>query len=82
MHGIVKAFGVILFVIGVIASLLSTRIGNRWLPLLTIGLPLVGTGAILFCFGTIVEHLAAIRKDQKRAADAIKAIWQRRQLSP
>jgi Na+/melibiose symporter-like transporter len=79
MHGIVQAFGIILFLIGVFASMTAADSAGGWFAIITLGLPLIGTGALLFSFGTMVEHLAAIRRDQKRAADAMEAIWQRRQ---
>lgn len=72
MHNFIKAVGGILAAIGlVIAGMaLSTQAGGFGqagkVYALAIGFSIMVPGAILYCFGAIVEHLAAIRKNGEK----------------
>jgi hypothetical protein len=70
MHGFLKAIGGIVAVIGIVAGAgIAISAQNNTSAQLTgimIGAGLALPGAMLYCFGAIVEHLIAIRKNTER----------------
>jgi NAD/NADP transhydrogenase beta subunit len=69
MHLIVKLFGLIQVLVGVVVAvfaivLLQSPAGltAAGLTFLLFGTGLIITGALFWCFGAIVEHLVAIRR--------------------
>lgn len=76
MHIIVQAFGALAVIVGaVIAFIGFSQEAPGTMILWSVALPMVLSGALLFCFGTMTAHLAAIRKDQRRTADTIEAMF-------
>ncbi len=70
MHGFLKAIGGIVEVIGIVAGAgIAISAQNNTSVQLTgimIGAGLALPGAMLYCFGAIVENLIAIRKNTER----------------
>lgn len=65
MGGLVAAMGALFFVMLVVVSLQGRDAGSMLFAAL-IGGGLILSGAILCCFGAIVEHLIAIRANTER----------------
>ncbi|MBN7756109.1 hypothetical protein JYP46_04680 [Nitratireductor aquimarinus] len=65
MHGIVKFAGGLTVLVGLAALVFGIMVvadaGPGSVMVLGFGLSVILSGAVLYCFGAIVEHLAAIR---------------------
>ncbi len=78
MHTIVKIAGGLTAFVGLVicffgfrmAADSSSGLGGLWV--IGIGLSTILSGAILYCFGAIVDHLAAIRDYQRRQVDIVE----------
>jgi hypothetical protein len=81
MHDIVKGIGVLAVGLGVVVIVAGLAIAGgkqmyAFLGFLWIGLPLILFGAMLYCFGAIVEHLIAIRKAAERQVEIFDKLGQ------
>lgn len=72
MHQIIKAVGIAAIAAGLVILLVGFGILSSGEPSFTpmgvlgISLPAMLSGAVLYCFGAIVEHLIAIRAATER----------------
>lgn len=76
MQTILKVVGTLTIIAGVLVAVIGVASGGAAGGLalaLTVGLPLLVTGALFHCFGVIVDHLEAIRKYQKRQTEILEA---------
>jgi hypothetical protein len=82
MHKFIQAIG------GVIASLglfvagygvnRTSGFGGAAVPFVIVGLSMMLSGAILYCFGSIVEHLKAIRRSTERQLEIFDRLGKNR----
>ncbi|MBX3580036.1 MAG: hypothetical protein KF723_22760 [Rhizobiaceae bacterium] len=78
MHNVVKACGVFLVAFGIIGIVLVFEayryIGVAAIPVYAPAIGLVVAGALLYCFGAIVEHLIAIRASSASQVALLEAM--------
>lgn len=77
MHGFLKVVGIVIAAIGVLAgAAFFLQSGSNGLPLygLLIGASLALPGAMLYCFGAIVEHLIDIRWTARQQLAALEKL--------
>lgn len=83
MHKIVMVMGCIAAAMGLIFFILvmlqasQSQDRTGFLPAITIGGGLVVSGAVLYCFGAIVEHLIAIRAAAERQVEIFDKLGKR-----
>lgn len=66
MHGLFKIVGSIPAFIGAFVAVYGLLFIGHGPELLIGGIALIVSGAMMYCFGSIVKHLAAIRELQER----------------
>lgn len=68
MHQIIQAFGGIIAVIGLVVAgwAYNNSFNGSGFPLVASGLSILLGGAVLYCFGAMVDHLRAIRRNTER----------------
>ena len=88
MHEFIKVVGIIIAVIGAIIAGLSVATLSSSGPALAkaasiygiiVGAGVALPGAMLFCFGAIVEHLIALRSISQRQVQIFEEMVKRRQ---
>ena len=84
MHKIVMWLGVCTAALGLFFFLMIVFVGNNQgsvalLSALSIGGGLVLSGALLYCFGAIVEHLIAIRENTARQLVIFESLGKKRE---
>lgn len=70
MHKFIQMFGVVIAAIGILVAGLAagdhSGLGNGGLMGILIGASIALPGAMLYCFGAIVEHLIVIRRNSEK----------------
>ncbi|YBV97381.1 hypothetical protein M1D80_10995 [Phyllobacteriaceae bacterium JZ32] len=79
MHQILQYAGAAISIIAIAIGAFSFHSGGAGgtAILISVALPTLVAGALLYCFGAIVDHLAAIRKYQARQTAIFEEIQAR-----
>lgn len=82
MHTIVKLGGGLTALIGTAISIfafsIAAEMGFGAMMFLGIGLSTLLAGAVLYCFGAIVDHLGAIRKSSARQVEIYERMGEKK----